>query len=192
MNSILSFFKNIFQSLGLFKKEGKLVFLGLDNAGKSTLLTLLATGRITQLDPTKHTHSESLTINKMKVNAFDLGGHKAMRKIWREYFLKIDGIVYLVDSSDSARFEESKKEFDSLINSEEIPNVPIVILGNKIDKKEAVSENELRETFGLVAKTTFGFQKIDKLNNKPVELFMCSVVKRRGFVDGLDWLTNKI
>lgn len=61
--------------MGLFKKDAKLVFLGLDNAGKSTLLTLLATGRITQLDPTKHTHSESLTINKVKINAFDLGGH---------------------------------------------------------------------------------------------------------------------
>jgi len=192
MNSIINFFKNIFHSLGLFKKEGKFVFLGLDNAGKSTLLTLLATGRVTQLDPTKQTHSESLTIKKAKITAFDLGGHKAMRKMWREYFFKIDGIVYLVDASDSARFEESKNEFDSIINSDEIGNVPIVILGNKIDKKEAVSENELREKFGLVAKTTFGFQKIEKLNNKPVELFMCSVVKKTGFVDGLDWLTGKI
>lgn len=75
MSFIIDFFKNIFQQLGLFKKDAKLVFLGLDNAGKSTLLTLLATGRITQLDPTKHTHSESLTINKVKINAFDLGGH---------------------------------------------------------------------------------------------------------------------
>lgn len=157
MNSIINFFKNIFQSLGLFKKEGKFVFLGLDNAGKSTLLTLLATGRITQLDPTKHTHQESLTINKAKINAYDLGGHKAMRKMWREYFMKIDGIVYLVDASDPSRFDESKAEFDAIINSDEIGNVPIVILGNKIDKKEAVSENELREKFGLLAKTSFSF-----------------------------------
>lgn len=80
-----------------------------------------------------------------------------MRKMWREYFLKIDAIVYIVDSADSKRFEESKKEFDSIVNSDEIGDIPIIILGNKIDKKEAVSENELREIFGLVAKTTFGF-----------------------------------
>lgn len=54
MSAILDFFKNIFYSLGLFKKNAKIVFLGLDNAGKSTLLTLLSTGRITQLNPTKH------------------------------------------------------------------------------------------------------------------------------------------
>lgn len=46
------------------------------------------------------------------MNAFDLGGHKAMRKIWREYFPTIDAIVYLVDAADPTRFEESKKEFD--------------------------------------------------------------------------------
>jgi GTP-binding protein SAR1 len=54
MSAILDFFRNIFYSLGLFKKNAKIVFLGLDNAGKSTLLTLLSTGRITQLNPTKH------------------------------------------------------------------------------------------------------------------------------------------
>ena len=112
MSFILDFFKNVLYKIGLWKKEAKIVFLGLDNAGKSTLLTLLKTGRVTQLDPTKHAHSEMIQINKVKMNAFDLGGHDAMRKIWREYFPTIDAIVYLVDSSDSKRFEESKKEFD--------------------------------------------------------------------------------
>lgn len=115
-----------------------------------------------------------------------------MRKMWREYFIKIDAIVFLVDASDRTRFEESKREFDNIINSEEVGNVPIVILGNKIDKKEAVREEELRELFGLVAKTTFSSQKVEVLNNKPVELFMCSVIKKTGFKDGFDWLTKKI
>lgn len=56
MSFIVDFFKNIFYSLGLFKKDAKIVFLGLDNAGKTTLLTLLATGRVTISDPTKHAH----------------------------------------------------------------------------------------------------------------------------------------
>ena len=100
---ILDFFKNVFYNLGIWKKDAKIVFLGLDNAGKSTLLTLLKTGRITQIDPTKHAHSEQLSINKVKINAFDLGGHTAMRKMWREYFPKIDAIVYLIDSADTDR-----------------------------------------------------------------------------------------
>lgn len=72
-----------------------------------------------------------------------------MRKIWREYFIKIDAIVYMVDASVPSRFEESKKEFDKLVNADDLGNVPIVIMGNKIDLKEAVREEELREVFGL-------------------------------------------
>ena len=75
------------------------------------------------------------------MNAFDLGGHEAMRRIWREYFPKIDGIVYLIDAADPDRFEESKNEFEKIINTQEIGNIPIAVLGNKIDKKSAVSED---------------------------------------------------
>ncbi len=192
MSFILDFFKNIFYNLGLWKKEAKIVFLGLDNAGKSTLLTVLKTGRVTQLDPTKHAHSEQLTIGKIKMKAFDLGGHIAMRKMWREYFPKIDAIVYLVDAADPARFKESKEEFDRIINTEEIGNIPFLILGNKIDKKGAVSEDQLRDEFGLTTQTTFGNQKIDNLNGKPVEVFMCTVIRKTGFADGFKWLTSQL
>lgn len=108
MSAIIDFFKNIFYSLGIFKKNTKIVFLGLDNAGKSTLLTLLSTGRITQLNPTKHSQTESVKINNVNIKAFDLGGHQAMRKIWREHFIDIQGIIYVVDSADKNRFEESR------------------------------------------------------------------------------------
>mgnify|MGYP000869972156 CR=1 FL=1 len=138
MSFILDFFKNMLYSIGLWKKEAKIVFLGLDNAGKSTLLTVLKTGRVTQLDPTKHAHSEQLTIGKVKMNAFDLGGHEAMRKMWREYFPKIDAIVYLVDSADPDRFVESRNEFNRIINTEEIGKIPILVFGNKIDNKQCI------------------------------------------------------
>lgn len=66
-----------------------------------------------------------------------------MRKIWREHFIDIQGIIYVVDSADTARFEESRVEFETILNSEDLPKIPIVILGNKIDKKEAVQESDL-------------------------------------------------
>lgn len=83
MNTIINYFKGLLGKLGLFKKNASIIFLGLDNAGKSTLLTLLTTGRVTQLDPTKHEHAESVKINNVNIKVFDLGGHLAMRKIWR-------------------------------------------------------------------------------------------------------------
>ena len=192
MNYLVDFFKNICYKLGLWKKNAKIVFLGLDNAGKSTLLSVLKTGKVTQLDPTKHAQSEQLQIGKVNMNAFDLGGHSAMRKVWRDYYPKIDAIVYLIDAADPSRFEESKKEFDNIVNTNELGNIPILILGNKIDKNGAVSEDELRTAFGLTTQGTFGAQKVDKLNSKPVEVFMCAIVKKSGFTEGFNWLTKNL
>jgi GTP-binding protein SAR1 len=63
-----------------------------------------------------------------------------MRKTWKNYFPTVDGIIYLVDSADSDRLEESRRELEGIMSTPELAKVPIVILGNKIDKKEAVSE----------------------------------------------------
>lgn len=192
MNAILDYFRNLLQKIGLFKKNASIVFLGLDNAGKSTLLTLLTTQRITQLEPTKHEHAESVKINNVIIKVFDLGGHLAMRKIWKQHFLNINGIVYVVDTADSARFEESKKEFEEILQSEELKNIPIVIFGNKIDKKEARSEDELLQLFNLKQQSSFGTQILTELNGKPVKVCMGSVVRKTGIKEMFDWLTTKI
>lgn len=115
-----------------------------------------------------------------------------MRKIWKQHFLNINGIVYVVDTADSARFEESKKEFEEILQSEELKNIPIVIFGNKIDKKEARSEDELLQLFNLKQQSSFGTQILTELNGKPVKVFMGSVVRKTGIKEMFDWLTTKI
>lgn len=68
-----------------------------------------------------------------------MGGHEAARKTWRNYVSDVDGIIYLVDSSNHKRFEESRNELQGVLEMPELEKVPIVILGNKIDKGGAVS-----------------------------------------------------
>ncbi|EAR98989.1 ADP-ribosylation factor(Arf)/Arf-like (Arl) small GTPase family protein (macronuclear) [Tetrahymena thermophila SB210] len=187
---IFDFFKNMLGYLGLYKKNGKILFLGLDNAGKTTLLRRLKDGRLVQHDPTLGSHTEELVLGNIRFKAFDLGGHEAVRKTWKNYFASIDGIVYLVDSSDRARFEESKIEFNKIIQTKELEKVPIVILGNKIDIQGAASEDELRINFGLANSSQIGIEKITEIDGRPIELFMCSVSKKIGYADGFQWLSK--
>lgn len=105
----------------------------------------------------------------------------------------MDAVVYLVDANDKERFEESKKELDALLSDESLANVPFLILGNKIDILYAASEDELRYHLGLQTSTT-GKGKVNLTDTgyRPLEIFMCSIVRKMGYGEGFKWVSQYI
>ena len=159
---VVDFFMGILSWLGLFQKNAKIVFMGLDNAGKTTLLHMLTHDKMTQSPPTFHPGSEEFTVGNCKIKAFDLGGHETARKVWDNYHSTADAVIYLIDTADRERFQEAKIELDKLLAIEGMQNTPFLILGNKIDISGAASEQELRHLMGLhqtTGKTTFNVGK---------------------------------
>ena len=161
--------------LGLYRKTAKILFLGLDNAGKTTLLRRMKDNVIGIYEPTFHPNYDNLVVGNVQFHTFDLGGPESSRQLWRNYWENIDGIVFLVDAVDSKRFNEAKKELHNILKEDKLEDTPILILGNKIDRLQATSKETLRTQLNFPLK-------------KNVELFMCSVVKNIGYKEGFEWL----
>jgi GTP-binding protein SAR1 len=123
-NTLSAVWNSFWESLGLGafigrNRHGRLLFLGLDNAGKTTLLNRLATGgEIRPYPPTDRPRSDSFRIHGVDFQAWDLGGHEAVRHLWEDYFAsdQISAILFLVDVTDPDRFEEAGYELDALLS----------------------------------------------------------------------------
>ncbi|WZY83045.1 hypothetical protein YC2023_029429 [Brassica napus] len=182
---VIDWFYGVLASLGLWQKEAKILFLGLDNAGKTTLLHML-----------KDEHLEIyLCFRLPTLHLITAPYIRSMLHASSSYSesLVVDAVVYLVDAYDKERFAESKKELDALLSDESLATVPFLILGNKIDIPYAASEDELRYHLGLSNFTT-GKGKVNLVdsNVRPLEVFMCSIVRKMGYGEGFKWLSQYI
>uniref|UniRef100_A0A6N2KVL1 GTP-binding protein SAR1A n=1 Tax=Salix viminalis TaxID=40686 RepID=A0A6N2KVL1_SALVM len=148
--------------------------------------------RLVQHQPTQYPTSEELSIGNINFKAFDLGGHQIARRVWKDYYAKVDAVVYLVDAYERERLAESKQELDALLADEALAT-SFPCFSNKIDIPYAASEEELRYNLGLVNFTTGkGKVNLEDSNVRPLEVFMCSIVRKMGYGEGFRWLSQYI
>ncbi|KAI4859741.1 GTP-binding protein SAR1 [Hypoxylon rubiginosum] len=181
MGGILGWVYSFMGFFGLLKKQTKILILGLNQAGKSTLLMQMAHRRPGGLQPTIHPTSEELVIQSVRFVAVNFGGYRQGRHVWSDHLQDVAGVILLVDAADKKRFVEVKPQLDALLATKEMRKIPIVVLGNKVEQLHAVSKEELRHELGL-----------GRIRGRPIELCMCSLSLRLGDGEALRWLADHI
>ncbi|XP_041323847.1 ADP-ribosylation factor-like protein 14 [Pyrgilauda ruficollis] len=125
-------------------KAANIVMLGLDSAGKSTLLYKFRYKDVFITMPTIGFNVDMIEAGKdFTLTFWDVGGQKKMRELWSNFLEDASGLLYVVDSSDKRRLEESRKEFELILKNESIKNVPVVVLANKQDLPGALNAEEI-------------------------------------------------
>ena len=123
--------KRVTQKKPAIQREVRLCVLGLDNAGKTTILKSIANEEIQSVMPTQGFNVKTLSVGNFKFNVWDLGGQKAIRQHWKNYYDKLDCLIYVIDSSDRIRLNECAEELQSLLEEDKLAGVPLLIYANK-------------------------------------------------------------
>lgn len=190
LKSLTWIFESLWKSLGLSGRTGRLLVLGLDNAGKTTLLQVLQTGSIRTVPPTDRPQTNEIQIAGVKFLCWDLGGHEAVRYLWQDYYSdetnqdsttkqQISAIAFVVDAADSERLEEAGYELDALVH--EGPKVPMAVLLNKTDLPMALSSEEIVQRMEL-----------DRLckEHGSIRHFRISVLEQTGLQPPFRWIAQ--
>ncbi|XP_033106714.1 ADP-ribosylation factor-like protein 2 [Anneissia japonica] len=163
------------------EKELRLLMLGLDNAGKTTILKKFNGEDINTISPTLGFNIKTLEHRDFKLNIWDVGGQKSLRSYWRNYFESTDGLVWVVDSADKRRLEDCKTELHGLLQEERLAGATLLVFSNKQDLPGSLSPEEIRQALDL-----------DQIKTHHWMIIGCSAVTGLNLLTGIDWLIDDI
>lgn len=163
------------------EKEMRILMLGLDNAGKTTILKKFNGEPIDTISPTLGFNIKTLEHRGFKLNMWDVGGQKSLRSYWRNYFECTDGLIWVVDSADKLRLNDCKSELHGLLLEERLSGATLLIFANKQDLPGSCSAEELRTILNL-----------DSIKTHHWQIIWCSAVTGENLLHGIDWLIDDI
>jgi len=162
-------------------KEARILVLGLDNAGKTTILKKLSDEDISHIMPTQGFNIKTLARDNFKLNVWDIGGQKSIRPYWRNYFDQTDALVYVIDSADKRRMPETGVELGQLLDEEKLDGIPLLVFANKQDLMNALPASEISTGLNLVT-----------IRDREWQIQACSAKTKEGLQEGLEWLISII
>jgi ADP-ribosylation factor protein 1 len=131
--------------------EMRLLMLGLDAAGKTSIVYRMQLGEPVHTIPTIGFNVETIHYKSNSITIFDVGGQSKLRPLWRHYFNGADALIFVVDSADSARLEDAQQELHRILAAEELRRVPVLILANKQDLPDAITGAQMSERMRMGA-----------------------------------------
>ncbi len=176
---------NVWDRLFGEKREFKLCIVGLDAAGKTTILNRMRFDEVMATAPTIGVNTEDIQVRNVNIKVFDLAGQEKMRNVWKYYYSSIEGVIFVLDSTRVDRIHEARDELLNLLANEEAKYIPCLIFANKQDLPKAVTSAEMVEMLGIA----------DYVNKKPVSIVRvqeASALQDQGLLEGFEWMVDKI
>lgn len=161
-------------------KEARVLMLGLDAAGKTTILFQLKLGQVVESVPTIGFNVESVEYKNIKFNVWDVGGQDKIRQLWKHYYPNTEALIFVVDSSDKARIGKAKEELHKMLEEEELKDAILLVFANKQD----IAVMEVKEVIEQL--------ELQSLKGRPWHCQGTSATTGQGITDGLNWLHKKL
>uniref|UniRef100_A0A7S1XG34 ADP-ribosylation factor n=1 Tax=Compsopogon caeruleus TaxID=31354 RepID=A0A7S1XG34_9RHOD len=175
----ISFSKIFAQLFG--KQEMRILMVGLDAAGKTTILYKLKLGEIVTTIPTIGFNVETVEYKNISFTVWDVGGQDRIRPLWRHYFQNTQGVIFVVDSNDRERFSEASEELHKMLGEEELRDAALLVFANKQDLPNAALTSEVVNALDL-----------PNLRQRNWYIMSCCATNGEGLFEGLDWLSNQL
>ncbi|XP_029642088.1 ADP-ribosylation factor 1-like 2 [Octopus sinensis] len=175
-NVFATVFKNLFG-----KKEMRILMVGLDAAGKTTILYKLKLGEIVTTIPTIGFNVETVEYKNISFTVWDVGGQDKIRPLWRHYFQNTQGLIFVVDSNDRERIQEACEELNRMLNEDELRDAVVLVFANKQDLPNAMNAAEVTDKLQLHG-----------LTNRSWYIQATCATSGDGLYEGLDWLSNQL
>lgn len=177
---------NISSNISAFQSL-HIVMLGLDSAGKTTVLYRLKFNEFVNTVPTIGFNTEKIKLSNgtakgISCHFWDVGGQEKLRPLWKSYSRCTDGIIYVVDSVDVDRLEEAKTELHKVTKFAENQGTPLLVIANKQDLPKSLPVAEIEKQLALhelIPATTYHVQPA------------CAIIGE-GLTEGMDKLYEMI
>ena len=169
-------------------REMRILMLGLDAAGKTTMLYKLKLGEVVGSIPTVGFNVETVEYKNINMTVWDVGGQDKIRPVWRHYYRGTQGLIFVVDSNDRDRIYDAavyhhsaREELAKLLAADELRDAAVLVMANKQDMPGAMKPDEVAERMGLT-----------KLRDRKWHCQGTNCLTGDGLYAGLDWLSQAV